>query len=408
MTCECGAAEGQTSFYLFLLFAAEIIVLRVVNLPVSLTLYNFGFHDEGGSLTVHYLVAQGFRPAIDFGYPYGLFAILIGNCFPATPYWFEAVILVAALLMARGLAKLAAELEIGVNGVTLMVCAMPFAIAGLGWSYAHALEGILLCNALAEHASGNRGKALALTAAACLSKPALGYFYGLLLLILIVGNRLRQRQQLWSSVSDLIPAVVSTGVLLFILATKYGVVSLAQTIVPSGGAATYRYLNNGFFRAGSGLYYFPGVRPGFYLGTVAGLYLIGNLCLFIVAIRRALKFASSEFRIQDEMVVTCATLQAVFIFVAYGGAGSWTSSAYILIMGLASMTKGGPSATRLGWVLALMAVLANKSTATTTYRAWLTSQPTSATDGLWAPPEEAIEWSQVRQMAKGHKTAVIS
>src|SRR6202043_881867 len=64
---------------LFFLFSIELIALMIARLPETMNFEAFAFGDRGANLTLQYLVAHGYRPAIDFGYHYGLLPILVGH-----------------------------------------------------------------------------------------------------------------------------------------------------------------------------------------------------------------------------------------------------------------------------------------------------------------------------------------
>ncbi|MGD0116817.1 MAG: hypothetical protein ABSD30_02050, partial [Candidatus Binatus sp.] len=58
--------------------SVEAVVLNLLQLPGSLN-FGFLFGDTGANITAQYLVANGYRPAVDFGYHYGLLPLLLGH-----------------------------------------------------------------------------------------------------------------------------------------------------------------------------------------------------------------------------------------------------------------------------------------------------------------------------------------
>jgi hypothetical protein len=391
------------------LFSTEVFIFCVGALPRDLTLYNFGFHDEGSNLTIHYLVGQGLRPAVDFGYFYGLLSVLLARCFPPTPFAYQAIILGISLLMAWALARYVVALRLPLAGVVLIACTLPFAIMPLYWNYARGFEAALLCNALAEQAAGRRATALALVTGACLLEPELGYIYGLLLLVLMLDEYRRRATDAAGLLRALGPALLTGVSLLTMLIIAFGMQPLERTIVPINGAQTYKLLHYGLLRAGVRLIYFPGVKPGYYLGNVVGLYVIGTCLLFIYGLKSLHRiFAETEPDRARELTVTCAVLHASFLFIAFGGASSWAYYSYILVIGLASATPISASFARLAWPLALLALLGSKSTLIADRDAWSSTVRSNATAGLWANPREAQEWLQVRRIAQGRPAVILS
>ncbi len=159
------------------LFGAETLAYALFRLPTDLGFDANAFGDRGDFLSISYLVAHGSRPAIDFGYHWGVAPILLAQLwfalFGATPQANEAIMVVCALLVAIGIARMAAALRLGTLGIVLLVVALPFAFPTFTLTYA--LEAALLSNALAEQAAQRRSIALVLTTAACFVNPSMAY-----------------------------------------------------------------------------------------------------------------------------------------------------------------------------------------------------------------------------------------
>ena len=135
---------------------------------------------------------------------------------------------VVDLLIAWGLARCAWALRSGPVGIALFVVTMLLSVLYSYINLAHALEAILICHALAEHASGRRPRALALLTAALFMKPVMAYLYGLLLIILIARSA-----RLPGLVRSLVPAAI-TGILLFVaLAAWFGFSPAIQSLLPT-------------------------------------------------------------------------------------------------------------------------------------------------------------------------------
>ncbi len=178
---------------LTILFMAEALVLALVQLPLTLDFNSIIHADQGANLTVQKLLDRGRIPIIDFGYPYGLLPLLIGRSwfalFGRTPAAYAAAMFVVDLLIAWGLARCAYALRSGPVGIALFVCTMLSTALCSYINLAHACEAVLICHALAAHASGRRPRALALLTAALFIKPVMAYVYGFLIIILIARVR---------------------------------------------------------------------------------------------------------------------------------------------------------------------------------------------------------------------------
>ena len=64
---------------LLVLFSIETIAINVARLPESMRFDRFAFCDHGANLTLQYLIDNGLRPSLDFGYHYGLLPALVGR-----------------------------------------------------------------------------------------------------------------------------------------------------------------------------------------------------------------------------------------------------------------------------------------------------------------------------------------
>src|SRR5262245_59039016 len=82
----------------------------VIRLPRTASFIDFAFGDPGSTLKVDTLVAEGYRPGIEFGYPYGLLPVAVGrvwfHVFGRTPTAYLAATAVLSLLLAWALIRL--------------------------------------------------------------------------------------------------------------------------------------------------------------------------------------------------------------------------------------------------------------------------------------------------------------
>ncbi len=409
---------------LWLLFGAEVVVFALIRLPLDLSFEAYAFADRGSFLTVCYLVARGGRPAIDFGYPYGLLAALLGEAwfhlFGLTPLASEAAMIVCALAIAWAFARLASAMRLGFVGVTFLAVTFPFTILGCYVSLVYAFEAAVLCNGLAENAANRRSNALALATAACLIKPSMGYLYGLILLMFMLmdarrlGAKTERSLDVRAFVAALVPAVLTGVILVAMLGTAFGFRSLAATLMPASGRAFYRFFGYGsVLYGGQGLLYQPGKIPEYYLFTVAGFWIAGTIWLIVAGARAAWKMTGSllaghALGAGHEFVLTCAILHLAFITLFFGGEGSWEYYAYVLVMGAAATSIWSAADARVVAWFAALALMGQTAHVGKAAQAWRTTSPSAQTDGLWASAKERDAWQRVLAVTAGRDTAVIT
>lgn len=420
------------ALWLSLLFGAETLALALMRLPTDLGFDANAFGDRGDFLTICYLVRHGGRPAIDFGYHWGLLPIMLGQAwfaiFGSTPQANEAAMVVCAIVVAVGIARMAAALRLAVGGIVLLVIALPFAFPTFTLTYA--LEAALLSNALAEQAAQRRATALALATAACFVKPSMGYLYGFLLVAMALreawgsppgvspGNPLGTSAGIsidWRKfVRTIAPGAVTGSALMLILAAVYGIRVLATTLLPTAGMNAYRFQGMGFFHgAGRDFWYQPHLGLPFYVFTVAGFWLAASVWLFAAAARSAWRLLSAArvpdaFGADDEFVLTCAVLHAAFITVFFGTQVSWQYYSYILVMGVAATSIRDLWSRRIVSLLALLALFGHTAHFELLAGQWRTMAPTRVTAGMWASSEEVSEWDKVLRVVDGHQAVLLT
>jgi len=361
------------------LLGAETLAYALFRLPTDLGFDANAFGDRGDFLSISYLVAHGSRPAIDFGYHWGVAPILLAQLwfalFGATPQANEAIMVVCALLVAIGIARMAAALRLGTLGIVLLVVALPFAFPTFTLTYA--LEAALLSNALAEQAAQRRATALALTTASCFVNPSMAYLYGFVLLLGLLWESRRPHDDRgslddaagssidWPNVSRTVtPAAITGAVLILILSAVYGPLGLAKTILPLAGMAAHHNQASGFFRGvGRDFWYQPHLGLPYYLFSVVGFWIAATLWLIVAGVqagRRLLSAPRASDITADEFVLTCAILHVTFVTVFFGSEVSWRYYCYILVMGAATSIRD-PQSARIAGLLAVMALLGNVS-----------------------------------------------
>ncbi len=397
---------------LFLLFSLELIAWMVVRLPEMMRFDNFAFSDRGANLTLQYLVANGYRPAIDFGYHYGLLPVLIARgwfaLFGASPFAYQLEMLTCNILFAWALAETSVRLRVRGIGLALIVISLGYAYQSSYPNLAQAIEAILLSFALAEQARGARINALALATAAVFAKPSMGYMYGLLLVILIVRDLSRDGLTWRRLLAALAPAATVFIALATILSLVYGLSTFFRTVLPIEGLSNYRALNFGLMGAGRELWDPKGLSWVFYLIDISGFWIVSTIFLCGSAV---FQFGSPDREVlairRREIIVTCAILHVAFLVLFFSNQWSWVYYSYVLVIGTALALDLGPYQRHFGIALCVVALLSWTDIAYWSYRWWLTTCPDVTTAGLWAPVDERAEWQKVVAMTHGKKTSVM-
>jgi hypothetical protein len=423
------APQRRSAFGLSLLFGIETLAYAIFRLPTDLGFDANAFGDRGDFLSILYLVAHGSRPAIDFGYHWGAAPILLAQLwfalFCATPQANEAIMVVCALLVAIGIARMAAALRLGTLGIVLLVVALPFAFPTFTLTYA--LEAALLSNALAEQAAQRRATALALTTVSCFVNPSMAYLYGLVLLLGLLWESRRPHDDRgslddaagssidWPNVSRTVtPAAITGAVLILILSAVYGPLALEKTILPLAGMAAHRNQASGFFRGvGRDFWYQPHLGLPYYLFSVVGFWIAATLWLIVAGLRAGRRLLSAlpapDISVAiDEFILTCAILHVTFVTVFFGSEVSWRYYCYILVMGVAATSIRDRQSARVAGVLAVMALLGNVSHFAQIAGQWRTTAPSPVTAGMWASSEEVREWEQVQRAIDGHHALLLT
>ena len=409
--------DGKWITWLSIGLSVEAVLLNLLQLPLSLN-FGFLFGDTGANITAHYLVEQGYRPTLDFGYLYGLLPLFLGRVWfgiaGATPLAYQSSMVVTSIILAVGLARFAENLGLSWTGIAFIAAALLIAIRPYYWNFAHAVEAALLCHAIAAQAGGRTRTALALTTAAVFAKPSMGYFYAALLL---VGAVLRMRASggltLKAVEKLIVPSIVVTAVLAVLMIDVYGAIPLWHTLLPLTGARGYRMQHLGVLTQGRYFFSPPGARPGYFLGTFAGVWILGSLWLIAAAAVCATRFIASmrEHLPEDnatQMVLTCGLLQIVFVSILFATAQSWAYYSYILVMGIAASSKLSRQAGNVVVGLAFLSLLSQKATWQESIREWRTTRPDPDALGLWTAPDEADEWATVRRLATGKSATILS
>ena len=403
--------------WLWAVLAVEVLAIVFFQMPIRLGFDGTAFGDYGLSLNAQFLIQHGYKPGVDFGYPYGPLSLLFGQLwftlFGLTPHAFFSAMTICDLVFAVGLAQFSTSMKFRWPALALIAVSVPFSIL-MDITLAHALERILMVWALAAQADGRRSYALAMTTGAALVKPSVGFVYGFLLLVFIVAELWKKSKlTAWFLAREVQPAVVTAAVVLAASIALYGASATFRLSLPLTGAELYRAANNGFFTgSGRGFWYFPGVHPGYYFGTAVAFWFAASIVLIAGGCSSAFAVFAS-FRNRDEpspareLTLFCALLHIAFITLFFGNNSSWTSYPYLLPMGVGAMTLWSKYSEKTVWVLIVLAVAGQKGMIAQDFRAWFSTVRGTDTAGLWVTPDERQEWTQVRGLAKGNSSVVL-
>ncbi len=414
--------RSRSALWLGCLFGAETLAYALVRLPTDLGFDANAFGDRGDFLSISYLVAHGSRPAIDFGYHWGLVPIMLARLwftlFGATVQANEAIMVVCALLVAIGIGRMAAALRLGTLGIALLIVALPFAFPTFTLTYA--LEAALLSNALAEQAAQRRSAALALATASCFVNPSMAYIYGFVLLLGLLWESWRPHDDTgssidWSNIVRMVtPAAITGIVLIVVLSAVYGPLTLAKTILPLAGMEAHRNQASGFFHGvGRDFWYQPRLGLPYYLFSVVGFWIAATLWLIVAGLRAGRRLlltprARDIFVAADEFILTCAILHVIFVTIFFGSQVSWRYYSYILVMGVAATSIRNSQSARIAGLLAVMALLGNVSHFAQIAGQWRTTAPRAVMAGMWASSAEVREWEQVQRAIEGHRALLLT
>lgn len=397
---------------LFVIFAVEAVAIEIARLPVDLGFSRFAFFDYGANLSLQSLIATGYRPAIDFGFAYGLLGVLIGKvwfgCFGLTPAAYQWAMLTGAILFAWALARIFSERKIGVTGLALLLLSFGFAYQSSYPSLTHCIEVVILAHALACQVSGSNRGALALATVAVFDKPAMGYVYGALLLFLILIELRRQPSTARDFIEALVPAAIVFMVLSTMLVAVYGARSFLLTIVPIEGVSNYRALHFGFIH-GEGRYLWnPVARVVPYFLDIPGFWMASTLYLIVAAVVQVMGFVRRKSLTRlGESIITCAILHLSFVLLFYGPLVSWYYYSFLLTIGCGLATAMGRQWRRAAVLLSVLAIFSWYTSASAIYSGWKNTSPNPETAGLWSQPGEANEWNKVAAMARDQKMVVM-
>ena len=373
----------------------------------------FAAMDSGGELAIQDMIRRGYRPGVDFAYPYGLLGLLVGRAWyglcGASPAAYYGLVALGMAGSAWGLARLAVARRVGAAGWALIGLAIPDLTLVGSFTSTQVIEQALLIHALAEVARGRRGAALAILAACGFVKPALAGVVGVA--VLAAAGIDRKGREGWAR--TLRPAAIVTLGLAAVLAAAFGPMSVLRTATPAAGAAIYRAAGYGFFFGrGREFWLLPGAGLRAYFRHEVGFWLLGTALLAWGGVAAAARLArgggTADERRDAGLVATCAAGHLVFVCALFGHRWTWVYSLPLLIAGLAVLSKRSPRLRWAAWGLAACLLVNDRSKVAAWQQLRTTRSPSAATLGLWATPASRAEWERALELTRGRRPVLLA
>jgi hypothetical protein len=387
-------------------FAIAVVVALLLQWHDYFLFDEYAFLDEGSQLAVQHLVSHGLRPEIDFGYNYGLLPLLIGKLlFGAlgnSPRTYALAVSLIGCFTTLGIARIAAALHGRGFEWAFVILTLPFLI-GRYDNLPYALEAAFLTNAFAEQLRGRFGLAMALALYAALCKPAMGYLYGAVLLLMLFGEVGRGRMRWIEIARTLRPALVTGTAMALVLSAVFGSESLLGTILPIQGIANYRAMHSLGFHSEELSFLKPsGVNWHYYIGTYTTLWMVCEVWLVIAGIVVFVQYTRGREALSGRFVLTMSVLAVadlLFFREHYR---------YVTLIGAAAcIAFQNRWQKTLAVCVCLIAIPAflNRLKSELMFRETLTRN--GATGWLWVAPDLNLEWERAMTIAAGRKTAAL-
>jgi len=309
-------------------------------------------HDLGAVLRVDEVIAQGFRPGIDFFYYYGLLPLAVCHAFfgvvGRSPISLILLMFVLSSLLYVGVAWVMMAFHPTRLGALLLAIAAGHVTNHLAPT--HAMEAAVLVGAIGLRLRGHSLGAIALATIGLFTKMSmatvlLGGFAGLIVLDALRTRRIQPLSALLA-----FPVVFGVGAGLSI--AWLGAPAFAGGFDARAGAAIYRAWNLGFLREGRGFWHPAGHNLNWYLGSIAGPWCLGSLVLLFLAIRGVVRLLRATIHreahngtlMSEELYALAGFGNLAFVVGFYGPSLYVLNYAWLLLIGFAPII--GPA--RLG------------------------------------------------------------
>jgi hypothetical protein len=195
-----------------------------------------------------------------------------------------------------------------------------------------------------------------------------------------------------------VPAACTGLCLELLLGLKFAWTALFTSLLPLTGAKAYQKLQLGWSGKAWVLFYFPGVRPTYYIGAPIGIYLFATFYLSAATVLASWRILQNRIGAPPnyEIVLTCALMHVGFLGLFYGFPSSWTYyAAYILVMGVAASDAWSPAAVKFAWGLCILALIGSYRAVKSSIVAWKTMKQSDVTALLFASSTQSAEWNHV-------------
>jgi hypothetical protein len=406
---------------IWLLFSCISLLSYLAYYPSYLEFENL-FLDPGAGFKANELISNGYSPAVDFTYYYGLLPLVLGkvlfSVFGNNPQAFFFSVPIIWLLSSLSLARVVILANIGKTGIIFLAVSIPFFTFHINSaSITHALEPVFILWALAEHLSGKRGNALAVLVLGYFTKPSMSFIYAVLILGLYANDLLKGKTNFYKVGREILPALLVTTSLLISLSIMFGIIPLTESILaPIKGAAIYKAYNYGLFGIGRSFIYFSGARLGYYLGSPSGFWIISTIILFVAVVFFLYKIFILNQNIfknaVTEVIFCTATLHLIFIVRLFGNSWSWIFYSYLLTIGIALLDSkyleiGKNKIRNLFICLTLLLLFGYYFQLSNSYKAWANFNPSLLTMGLNSTVELKKEFAEVLNYCQTKKVFIL-
>ena len=401
-------ASNERNYGLLCLLLFTHLSLFLLQLPTIYEFATFAVFDPGAALHADHLIAQGYTPTVDFGYPYGLLPLLLGRAFFAvagrTPTGYLLFMLLAEAAILWGLWRMARHWGWAI--ALFLLAALPHIVIPVYINLIHPLEAALMLHALADLSTGRRARALALATVSLFVKPVMAYVLGFLVIVLLLAHIVAKRERLGALLVCLRPAAATGLVCILLSAFRFGFRPSVNALFPANGSHSYQTLHFGLFGNGRRFWLPQLATPAqfaqYYALTPAGFWIVCTLCIAgfgALSLRKLWQGTDARSETKHETMFIVAACHLIFLFTFFGWPGTWTYYSSLLIGGVALGLF--VHRVRLGLIVALtlLALAGNVERFQITANAWRWMSRSANTAGLWAFDDMRNEWAKARALA---------
>jgi hypothetical protein len=400
---------------IWLIFTLLSIAGYVIRYPQLEAQFENIFTDLGANFKADLLITKGYAPTIDFNYLYGLLSLAIGrvwfSVFGRSPQAFYAFVLVCYVFSSAALARVAVIANLRKSGIIFLAISVPyFTFYANQFTFNTSLEPIFILSAIAEHLAGRRGNTLVFLVFGYFIKSSMSLVYFSLIIGLYIVDFIKGKTNIRNIYGEIKPALISLAAILTFLTVVFGFPTIISSILsPIQGKAHYQAMNYGIFGIGKRFLYFPGVRPGYYVGF-PGVWVISTLTLFVFLFS-ILIFKRNSFNNQIvEVQCSIALLHIIFVFYFFPGHWGWAIYSYLLSVGMALMTSKD-NEYRFDWLIIFLAtvlLVAYYPSLSSSFRLWGNFQSSAALPFLLGNNQLDREFDKVLNYCKTKKTLIFS